>query len=294
MCYFPQASNLSHLFTLIRNDVEKSVAPNDDDDMPAGMPEGFAEDDAGTTPKYPKSLFLLLPLFDSYELNPVGYKAQERVSLPDGLDLDTPLVDPTLLKAELDGVDLDSEDQEEPDIDASENMAALQAAIKASDGSAKPKKAGKGPRVKADGTPESKEERAAVSGRPTVLAQNFDIVLIMINPRSVARRERRDRRGIRITLQPTMISTTLTASPSSSSRSTTMMTSRLGTLDQVVGCYQRRCPVGNHPDVPVHHLRTRWWLDRKSRSTVKERCPRVAVTLHQPKKRLGAKRRTAG
>jgi hypothetical protein len=292
--------------------VGKSVVPNDDDDMPAGMPEGFAEDDAGTTPKYPKSLFLLLPLFDSYELNPVGYKAQERVSLPDGLDLDTPLVDPTLLKAELDGVDLDSEDQEEPDIDASENMAALQAAIKASDGSAKPKKAGKGPRVKADGTPESKEERAAVSGRPTVLAQNFDIVLIMINPRSVARRERRDRRGIRITLQPTMISTTLTASPSSSSRSTTMMsttstvspssssrsttmmTSRLGTLDQVVGCYQRRCPVGNHPDVPVHHLRTRWWLDRKSRSTVKERCPRVAVTLHQPKKRLGAKRRTAG
>ena len=244
---------MSHLFTLIRSDVGKSAVPNDSDNIPAGMPEGFAEDNAETTPKYPKSLFLLLPLFDSYELNPVGYKAQERVSLPDGLDLDTPLVNPALLKAEFDGVDVDSEDQEEPDLDASENMAALQAAIKASDGSAKPKKVGKGPRVKADGTPESKEERAAVSGPPTVLIQKYDILLIMIIPRSDARREKRDRRGIRITLQPTMISTTSTASPSSSSTLTTMMTNRLGTLDQVVGCSRQRLPVGNHPDVPVRH-----------------------------------------
>lgn len=248
---------MSHLFTLIRNDVEKSVAPNDDDDIPTGMPAGFAEDDAGTTPKYPKSLFLLLPLFDSYELNPVGYKAQERVSLPDGLDLDTPLVDPALLKAEFDGVDGDSGDEEEPHIDASENMAALQAAIKASDGSAKPKKGGKGPRVKADGTPESKEERAAVSEPPTVLYQEFYIVLIMIIPRSDARREKRDRREIRIILQPAMMTTTSTASPSSSSRLTTKTMNLVGTLDQVVGCSQQRLPVGNHLDVPVHHSRTR-------------------------------------
>ena len=144
--------------------MEKNAIPTDGHNIPEGMPEGFAEDETGSTPKYPKSLFLLSPLFDSYELNPVGYKAEERVSLPEGLDLDTPLVDPALLKMDTNGFDADSdEDRDEPDLDASENMAALQAAIKGSERSAKPKKNGKVPRRKADGTSESKEERAAVS-----------------------------------------------------------------------------------------------------------------------------------
>jgi hypothetical protein len=42
---------------------------------------------------YPKSLFLLRPLFTGYEMNSIGYKAQESVRLPDDLDLDATLVD---------------------------------------------------------------------------------------------------------------------------------------------------------------------------------------------------------
>lgn len=190
---------MSHLFTLIRTDVEKSAIPTGRGEIPEGIAEGFAASESDSAPAYPKSLFLLLPLFESYELNPVGYKAQERVSLPEGLDLDAPIVDPALLEEKSNGFDAESDDQDELDMDASENMAALQAAMKASEGSTKPKKASKGPRVKPDGTPESKEERAAVSHRnsrheKSQTAHRFPIGHVS----SGVRQERRDRLETRI------------------------------------------------------------------------------------------------
>jgi AP-3 complex subunit delta-1 len=43
---------------------------------------------------YPKSLYLIQPLFSSYELNPVASNAQASVPIPDGLDLDAWIVPP--------------------------------------------------------------------------------------------------------------------------------------------------------------------------------------------------------
>lgn len=47
---------------------------------------------APSEPIYPKSLYLLQPLFSSYELNPVAPEAQASVAIPEGLDLDAWIV----------------------------------------------------------------------------------------------------------------------------------------------------------------------------------------------------------
>ena len=45
-------------------------------------------------PAFPKSLYLIQPLFGSYELNPVANCAQASVPIPEGLDLDAWIVSP--------------------------------------------------------------------------------------------------------------------------------------------------------------------------------------------------------
>ena len=45
-------------------------------------------------PQFPKSLYLIQPLFTSYDLNPVAPTAQASVPVPQGLDLDTWIVSP--------------------------------------------------------------------------------------------------------------------------------------------------------------------------------------------------------
>jgi len=45
-------------------------------------------------PAFPKSLYLIQPLFGSYELNPVASCAQASVPVPEGLDLDAWIVSP--------------------------------------------------------------------------------------------------------------------------------------------------------------------------------------------------------
>jgi len=47
-------------------------------------------------PRFPKSLYLIHPLFSGYELNPVGINAQASVAVPEGLDLDSWIVPPPL------------------------------------------------------------------------------------------------------------------------------------------------------------------------------------------------------
>jgi len=47
-------------------------------------------------PRFPKSLYLIQPLFSGYELNPVGTNAQASVAIPEGLDLDSWIVPPPL------------------------------------------------------------------------------------------------------------------------------------------------------------------------------------------------------
>jgi len=43
---------------------------------------------------FPRSLYLIQPLFSAYELNPVASNAQASVPIPDGLDLDAWIVPP--------------------------------------------------------------------------------------------------------------------------------------------------------------------------------------------------------
>ncbi|RDB29294.1 AP-3 complex subunit delta-1 [Hypsizygus marmoreus] len=47
-----------------------------------------------TEPRFPKSLYLIQPLFSTYELNPVALTAQASVPIPEGLDLDAWIVPP--------------------------------------------------------------------------------------------------------------------------------------------------------------------------------------------------------
>lgn len=49
---------------------------------------------ASSEPIFPKSLYLIQPLFALYELNPVALNAQSSVLVPDGLDLDAWIVPP--------------------------------------------------------------------------------------------------------------------------------------------------------------------------------------------------------
>jgi len=58
---------------------------------------GFSDPSAAafdpvSEPSFPKSLYLMHPLFTSYELNPVASIAQASVPVPDGLDLDAWIV----------------------------------------------------------------------------------------------------------------------------------------------------------------------------------------------------------
>lgn len=133
-----------------------------------GFENAFAEEtkdgnNATSEPNYPKSLFLLRPLFTGYEMNSVGYKAQESVQLPDELDLDATLVDWT----PDDTLDFDfptdadaEEDEREMGHGGGANLEELRRVLKESGGKGKK---GKGRRLKEDGTEETPEERAAVS-----------------------------------------------------------------------------------------------------------------------------------
>lgn len=45
-------------------------------------------------PRFPKSLYLVQPLFNAFDLNPVASSAQEYVPVPEGLDLNAWIVPP--------------------------------------------------------------------------------------------------------------------------------------------------------------------------------------------------------
>jgi AP-3 complex subunit delta-1 len=67
-------------------------------------PSGF-EDVLETEPNFPKSLFLLRPLFTAHELNPVAMSAQASVPVPEGLDLNVWIVPPPPSEETVDGGD---------------------------------------------------------------------------------------------------------------------------------------------------------------------------------------------
>jgi AP-3 complex subunit delta len=78
------------LFTFIRKDLNAHRPKSEN---------GFGFQDAASSsfdpiaePRFPKSLYLIRPLFTSHELNPVAPTAQASVPIPDGLHLDAWIV----------------------------------------------------------------------------------------------------------------------------------------------------------------------------------------------------------
>ncbi|KAF7302704.1 AP-3 complex subunit delta [Mycena chlorophos] len=90
-----RAANTLQLFNFIQADLN-AYKPK----PPASNP--FAEasssfdpmSSASSEPRFPKSLYLIEPLHNAYELNPVALVAQASVPVPDGLDLDVWFVAP--------------------------------------------------------------------------------------------------------------------------------------------------------------------------------------------------------
>jgi AP-3 complex subunit delta-1 len=174
--YILQAVNFLQLFRLLEADLSASKPPPAEHrarDTFGGEPEfenAFAQDNAdaeknengdSAQPNYPKSLFLLRPLLTGYEMNSIGYKAQESVKVPDDLNLEATLVDWTpdeTLDFEFPSDAADVED--EMGQGGGANLEELRRVLK---GSSEKTKKGKGKRVNEDGTEETREERAAVS-----------------------------------------------------------------------------------------------------------------------------------
>ncbi|KAH7915689.1 adaptin N terminal region-domain-containing protein [Hygrophoropsis aurantiaca] len=82
-----RAANILQLFTFVQRDLT-AYRPKSG----SGYGVGTSSFDPVAEPDYPKSLYLLRPLFSSYELNPVASAAQASVPIPDGLDLDAWIV----------------------------------------------------------------------------------------------------------------------------------------------------------------------------------------------------------
>lgn len=72
----------------------------------AGSSGGFGVD-TPAEPRFPKSLFLVKPLFSAYELGPVAVHAQASVPVPEGLDLNAWIVPPPADEAAHNGSDAD-------------------------------------------------------------------------------------------------------------------------------------------------------------------------------------------
>ncbi|KAF8665329.1 hypothetical protein AX16_000348 [Volvariella volvacea WC 439] len=83
-----RAANTLQLFKFIQADIN-SFKPK-----PTAGPSSSFDPIPTTEPYYPKSLFLIQPLFSAYDLNPVALNAQASVPIPDGLDLDAWIVPP--------------------------------------------------------------------------------------------------------------------------------------------------------------------------------------------------------
>ncbi|KAL1728262.1 adaptin N terminal region-domain-containing protein [Schizophyllum commune] len=91
-----RAAETLQLFQFIRADLG-SFTPKSE----SAYAFAAAEEDGGfgapvAEPHFPKSLYLIRPLFTEYELNPVAAEAQAAVPVPEGLDLDAWIVPPVV------------------------------------------------------------------------------------------------------------------------------------------------------------------------------------------------------
>lgn len=150
--------------------------------------DGTDENDghADANPPYPKSLFLLQPLFTGYELNAVAPHAQYAVPIPEGLDLDHDFVPGGGFPADLDRDEEEEESGEEEKPGAldlgtggGKGMEELRRVLREQDKEDKERRKGKkvkGKGKKVEGeviSPEERAEKERVSAWPV----NLEFVL---------------------------------------------------------------------------------------------------------------------
>lgn len=88
-----QAANSLQLFRFIQADLNGHSLKASSSSSGFSTPISSSESSLAE-PTFPKSLYLIQPLYNTYELNPVATNAQESVPVPDGLDLDMWIVPP--------------------------------------------------------------------------------------------------------------------------------------------------------------------------------------------------------
>lgn len=86
-----QAANSAQLFAFIKADLN-AHRPKPESAYAFAEAGSSSSFDPIAEPRFPKSLFLIQPLFSAYELNPVAHSAQASVPIPEGLDLDAWIV----------------------------------------------------------------------------------------------------------------------------------------------------------------------------------------------------------
>lgn len=157
------------LLGFVEADLASHVPPTSSKKDTEGIPgieDGFESANEGQ-PSYPKSLFLFQPLFSTYELNAVAFKAQEAVRIPEGLNLEQGIV-PGGGFADLPDEDIESE-EEDKTLELGEGggagMEELRRVLREQEGVDKKKGRRKGKEKKAEGevmSPEEKAEKARV------------------------------------------------------------------------------------------------------------------------------------
>lgn len=92
-----QAANSLQLCRFIQADLDTfrpKLSTTPSFSTPEALSSSFDYAAPTTDPNFPKSLYLIQPLFEAYELNPVALTAQASVPIPEGLDLDLWITEP--------------------------------------------------------------------------------------------------------------------------------------------------------------------------------------------------------
>ncbi|KLT44069.1 Adaptor protein complex AP-3 delta subunit [Cutaneotrichosporon oleaginosum] len=151
-----RAFELTQLLAFVDADLAKHVPPSRASSGIPGVDGGFENESKEGEPPYPKSLFLFQPLFTGHELNSVGYRAQEAVRIPEGLDLEAEIVPRGgFLEIEEDAASEEEEAEREVDLGTGggAGMDELRRVLRDQE------RARRGKKKKSDMTPEERAER---------------------------------------------------------------------------------------------------------------------------------------
>ncbi|EIW71741.1 hypothetical protein TREMEDRAFT_43040 [Tremella mesenterica DSM 1558] len=157
-----RAFEILQLLSFVSADLTSHRPPVKPSSSIPDLEPGFGEPSSDSEPPYPKSLFLFQPLFTGWEMNALGYKAQESVRLPDDINLDSEIVPGGGFPEDVESDEETEEKVEEGHVTA--GMEELRRVLREQDGERKKKKKGKG-KENGDAQQLTQEERLAKEKR---------------------------------------------------------------------------------------------------------------------------------